>query len=362
MKEKENSKCPNCGDKLKYHPKENALMCESCGSIFEIESLGIGNLDDEEYDFEEMLMKLRESKLTKDIVVSLNCENCGASLRYNENTTSTVCPFCGSSHIIKTNNEEEIIPVSGIIPFGVEKKDCSALFHKWIKRKWFAPNKFKKSKFEISLYPIYLPFWTFDMECYTKYSARRGDYVDVPVIKVDSDGNRYTDTKRELEWSWRSGSVKNSFDDVMVLGRKNQKNSHYIRSVCNYNFNLMEKFNDKFLIGYYGENISLPLDEGFEIAKMQIKNKIEDTIEHDVGGDEVRIISMNTAYSDITFKQVIVPIYNGFYHYKGQKYSFVVNGQTAKFAGGSPVSTVKVTLFVIFIVALFLLPLLLFVL
>ena len=337
-----NSKCPNCGSNLEYDAKINRLKCVSCDSSFEVESLGTGKLDEEEQDYEAMLEKMKSTHLKKATVASLNCKNCGANLNHNENTTSTVCPFCGSSHIIETNLEEEIIPISGIVPFGINKTDCNSYFHNWIKGKFFAPNKFKNAKYEIDLYPVYLPFWTFDMECYTRYHAKRGDYEYRWVEKRDADGNVRREREREIRWSYRSGSCTNSFDDVMILGSENHNNRYYINKVSRFNFERMEKFNSQFLIGYPSEKISLPLEEGFKQAQAAVQPKIRQTIEWDVGGDECRILSCSTEYSDVTFKQVLVPIYNGIYSYNGKQYNFVVNGQTAKFAGGYPTSWVKI--------------------
>lgn len=350
MEENEiNSKCPNCGSQLSYDPKTQKLKCNSCSSLFDIKSLGKGNLDEEEFDYDEMLLELRKNKLEKKVVESLNCKNCGASLM-NEDSNSIVCPFCGSSHIIKENIEEEIIPISGIIPFCIDKDECNAEFHRWIKRKFFAPNKFKNAKYKLDLHPVYVPFWTFDMECRTKYSAKRGDHEYVTVRRLNSDGEWVTERERITNWSFRSGTCKNSFDDVMVLASKNQENLYYINEICDFIFNDMERFNPEFLIGYHGEKLSLSLDQGLENAKELIQPEIEATIEHDVGGDECHILSMDTIYSDITFKQVLAPIYNGVYSYNSKKYTFVVNGQTSSFAGSYPISGLKVFFFVTSIV------------
>ena len=346
-----NSKCPNCGSTLVYDPETRNLKCVSCSSVISIESLGRGKLDEEEQDYFAMVNELRETKLEKKMVSSLNCDNCGASLMHDGNTTSTVCPFCGSSHIIEKNVEEEVIPIAGVVPFNMDKKECNKHFHNWIKGKFFAPSAFKNSRFELDLYPIYLPFWTFDMECYTEYRAERGDYYYVTVEKEDINGNKRRERERRTRWSYRSGHCHNSFDDIMVLGSTNQRNYYYINRVAKYDFNNMEKFNPQFLIGYQGEKISLPLEEGFMQAKQSVKWKIENTIEHDVGGDEVRILHMHTMYDDVTFKQVLVPVYNGLYSYNGKQYHFVMNGQTGKFAGGAPVSAIKVTAFVLAILA-----------
>jgi hypothetical protein len=147
----------------------------------------------------------------------------------------------------------------------------------------------------------------------------------------------------------------------MILGSTNQINYRYINRVRNFNFEHMEKFNPQFLVGYHGEKISLPLDEGFKQAKQDVQWIIRNTIERDVGGDEVRIINMHTQYNDVTFKQVLVPIYNGLYTYKGKQYHFVMNGQTGQFSGGSPTSVAKVVGFIFMILAIVLVVVLFFV-
>ena len=202
MEEKEiDTQCPNCGSQLKYHTKRKNLKCVSCSSEFNIESFGKGKLDEEELDYNEMLEKLKNTKLEKSLVESLHCENCGAILNCDSTTTSTICPFCGSSHIIKKNLEEEVIPISGIIPFVINKRECQEQFHKWIKGKAFAPNHFKNSKFDLDLFPIYLPYWTFDMNCHTTYEAKRGDHYYVNVTKHDMHGNLVSERERRTRCS-----------------------------------------------------------------------------------------------------------------------------------------------------------------
>ena len=346
------SKCPNCGSHLEYDTETRKLKCVSCSSLFEIESLGRGDLDEEEQDYFAMVNELRQTKLKKEMVSSLNCKNCGAHLRHDQNTTSTVCPFCGSSHVIETNNEEEVIPIAGIVPFKLDINECNQKFHKWIKGKFFAPSAFKRAKFALDLYPIYFPYWTFDMECFTDYRAERGDYYYVTVEKRDINGEVKQERERRTRWSFRSGDCRNSFDDIMILGSTNQNNYYYINRVSKFDFTSMEKFNPQFLVGYQGEKISLPLEEGFNKAKQSVQWKIRNSIEFDVGGDEVRILHMHTVYEDVTFKQVLVPIYNGLYSYNGHQYRFVMNGQTGQFTGGAPTSAAKVVALVLSIIGI----------
>ena len=72
--EKINSKCPNCGSQLKYDVHSKNIICVSCDSEFDIESLGRGKLDEEEIDYETMLEEIRKNKFSKGMVSLLRCE------------------------------------------------------------------------------------------------------------------------------------------------------------------------------------------------------------------------------------------------------------------------------------------------
>ena len=54
----------------------------------------------------------------------------------------------------------------------------------------------------------------------------------------------------------------------------------------------------------------------------------------------------------MTFKQIMLPIYSGHFEYSSKKYNFIVNGQTGKIAGKCPISPLKVTLLVLFILTI----------
>ena len=93
------------------------------------------------------------------------------------------------------------------------------------------------------------------------------------------------------------------------------------------------------------------MDDGWEIAKTQIKNTLKTEIgqyerrkEH---ADTVEKVNFNTDFAKVTFKYVLAPIWIANYKFNGQVYNFVVNGQTGKIAGKSPISVPKVILTIV---------------
>ena len=93
------------------------------------------------------------------------------------------------------------------------------------------------------------------------------------------------------------------------------------------------------------------MDEGFEIAKGIADPEIRDLIRRDIGGDEQRIISINTQYNDITFKHLLLPVFVSAYKYKDKLYQFLVNGRTGEVQGQRPYSWIKIAGLVVLVAA-----------
>jgi hypothetical protein len=69
---------------------------------------------------------------------------------------------------------------------------------------------------------------------------------------------------------------------------------------------------------------------------------IEGDCRHDIGGDEQQVSSVDTTYSDIMFKLVLVPIWIAAYLYGGKTFQVLVNGRTGTVVGERPYSTLKI--------------------
>jgi hypothetical protein len=72
---------------------------------------------------------------------------------------------------------------------------------------------------------------------------------------------------------------------------------------------------------------------------------------HDVPGDTQRNLRVDNTFSAITFKHVLLPVWIAAYRYRDEVYRFLVNGQTGEVVGKAPWSWIKITLFVLTLVA-----------
>lgn len=85
---------------------------------------------------------------------------------------------------------------------------------------------------------------------------------------------------------------------------------------------------------------------------LNMRIAIESDIKRDIGGDEQQICSVATAYSAITFKQILLPVWLNSYRYRNQQYQVMINAKTGEVQGDSPISPVKVGIIVIVVIGI----------
>jgi hypothetical protein len=98
------------------------------------------------------------------------------------------------------------------------------------------------------------------------------------------------------------------------------------------------------------------LKDAWEKAKEFIKNRLRAAIESNIrsryNADHVRNFNGNTAYSNITYKYLMLPIWLSSFKYRDKTYQFVVNGQSGKVGGDYPVSGWRVALAILIAIAI----------
>ncbi|MBI9068659.1 MAG: hypothetical protein JEZ09_15285 [Salinivirgaceae bacterium] len=338
--------CTSCGADLKYKPGTQHLTCEYCAAENEIPQI---EGDIEELDFHEFLAKKSEAEetITESFV---KCENCGASSTMEPNITSALCPYCSTPLIVENAHDEKIIQPKSLLPFKLDKNAAKSEFKKWIKKLWFAPNNLKKAALNFDQFKgIYIPYWTFDTDTRTKYVGQRGEHYYVTESYTTTEDGKSVSKTRQVQktrWYSASGNVQKFFDDILTVASKSLPQK-YIYKLEPWDLENLVPFDKSYLSGFLTEKYQVELGEGFEIAKGIADPEIRSMVRRDIGGDEQRIISMNTSYNDITFKHLLLPVFVSAYKFKDKLYQFLVNGRTGEIQGQRPYSWIKITLTVV---------------
>jgi predicted RNA-binding Zn-ribbon protein involved in translation (DUF1610 family) len=346
------TKCKNCGALLKFAPGTTSLKCEYCGVQNEISSAS-DPVVIEEIDFEKFLSEQTDGAELQE-VNTVKCTSCGASTTLRPNVSSDNCPFCDTPLVISSGSATKLIKPKYLLPFKIDSKKAKDSFREWISGLWFAPNDLKNYADRTDkINGMYLPYWTYDSDTLSQYIGERGVYYfETVTYETTEDGETVTREREERRIMWypATGSVNNAFDDVLVLA-SNSLPDGYTRALEPWDLEHLSGFDEKFLSGFRTESYQLGIKDGFEKAKQVMDASIRQTVLTDIGGDEQRVISLQTNYSNITFKHILLPIWLSAYRYSDKVYHFMVNGRTGAVQGERPYSAVKIALAVIAAVA-----------
>ncbi|MDR0823856.1 MAG: hypothetical protein LBN74_02100 [Prevotella sp.] len=330
--------CQNCGAALKYKPGTTSLHCDYCGADTPIDAKVVDEV--QELDFEQYVQQQEELNTKATKVIS--CRKCGAESTFDESLKSVECPYCATPLIESDAYEERLIQPSYLLPFKVSDNEIYTHMSTWLSKRWFAPNKLKSKALQSNKRQgVYIPCWTYDARTETDYAGQRGDNY---TITVGTGKNRHTETR--TRWSYADGHISLFFDDVMVPASK-IITTRVMTEISNWDTMSMVEADNRFLSGFITEKYVINMQTGFASAKSKMESDIQYAIRQDIGGDKQRIDSAKTAFSDIKFKLILLPVYMSAYTYNNKLYHFFVNGRTGRVTGDRPYSVIKITLSVI---------------
>ena len=338
--------CPDCGADMVFDPRSGKLACPYCGAKEEIESS-----PDEivEQDFSEFLRPSAErlQPLAKE-AMQVTCDSCGATVTFVPPETATKCEFCAAKIVAQPRSADPLVAPEGVLPFSVENREAASSLRQWTKTRWFAPNRLKTMAEHDRVASIYIPYWTFDSDTDTDYTGMRGeDYQETETYR-DSQGNEQTRTVTRTNWYGAAGHVSRHFDDVPVPASTSVL-PRYLNSL-RWDFDKLASYDPAYLSGHRAQTYQVTLESGFEAFKSVAESVIRGDVNRDIGGDRQQIHSMETAYSNVTFKHVLVPVYAGAYKFNNKVFQVIVNGRTGEVYGERPYSALKIGCLVVTII------------
>lgn len=344
-KEKASLNCKGCGSVLLYVPGTHQLQCQYCRSINTIDTEPVGNI--KSYDIESFLLSLDEGAQTRE-AITVHCKKCGAETTLPPAVTSGTCPFCATPVIVGEDSIHKILQPHYILPFIVDKKEAIEHFRKWLKGLWFAPSGLSGNAGNATLGRLrgmYLPHWCYDTNTITEYSGERGDYYYETERYTENGEVKYRKVRR-TRWSYTSGTVFCTFNDVLVSASASIS-QNVSTTLEPWDLSLLVDYDERYYSGFHAETYQLDVVNAFDVAKQKMNPHIEKLICDDIGGDDQRIDETQTTYNDIALKYIMLPVWISAYQYKDKTYKFVVNACTGEVTGSRPYSWIKITLAVL---------------
>ena len=287
---------------------------------------------------------------------NFKCNSCNAMITAEPNITATVCPFCGSHHVLAQKESSRVIQPESVLPFVVDQKTAIDKFQTWLGRGWFRPNGVKRiaKDAEARLQGIYLPFWTFDAQTASRWQAEAGHYYYVSeryTVTVNGRQENRTRQVQKVRWEPASGTHDEFFDDVLVYATRSVQ-ENILHRIYPYDTSKLVPYRPQYLAGWRAEEYQIDLEEGWKAGQDIIRDRIRDACGRKVPGDTYRNLRVQSTFSDMTFKHTLLPVWIASYRYSNKVYNFMVNGQTGKVQGEAPISWWKVALTVLIVLML----------
>lgn len=336
-----------------YSPKTRGLKCIYCGATQELptERIKIHEFDYAQWAQTKMEFKAHGLMDQSTEAVQVRCAQCGATIQIDATKSTSICPYCGTPLMLDKSQVKRFWQPNYLLPFTIDKKQCSELFQKWLNGKWFLPSKYKNGNvMEEKFQGIYYPYWAYGAHTVTNYEGERG--TNRTVTRKNSKGETVRETV--TDWSRVSGTVMRDFKNILVPASKSLP-KEVIDDHKKWPVGEVVEYTTEYTAGFQTEVYTVDFTEGMVTAQNQMEEQIDSDIRKDIGGDKQRIDRKKVNYSDQVFKLLLLPMWVSAFVIKGKTYQFIINGRTGEIHGDYPLDKMKVALVVFVVVVIVLL-------
>jgi Zn finger protein HypA/HybF involved in hydrogenase expression len=329
-------KCRHCGGTISYSAAERQLTCPYCGGSQAIAAEEVG-LSAAEFEFTLETMERAQygwGEERRELV----CESCGAAVAVAPDVLTSACAFCGSNRVHARDVTGDLLRPTAVVPFVVDKDHLRARVAEWLGRGWMHPPELRSVRALQELAGVYIPFWTFDARIHADWRAEVGTER---VERYREDGEWKTRTV--IDWHWRSGRVHVPIDDHLVAAT-DRVSRVILGKVAPFDLGELVEYEAGYLAGWQAKAYDVQLQDGWKIAKEEMRDKTKRACYNDTGSSHVRNFRMTADFADERWRYILLPIYLASYPFDGRTFQVMVNGQTGKVAGQKPVAWPRIWL------------------
>ncbi len=329
-------KCRHCGGTISYSAAQRQLTCPYCGGAQEIAAEEVGQAAAEfEFTLETMARaQYGWGEERRELV----CESCGAVVAVAPDALTSTCAFCGSNRVHARDVTGDLLRPTALIPFVVDKERVRPLVAGWMGRGWMHPPELRSVQALRELTGVYLPFWTFDAHIAADWKAE----VGTARTKRYYENGKWK-TRTVIDWRWKSGRVRLPINDHLVAGTAHVSRV-ILGKVAPFNLDKLAEYNPGYLAGWQAKVYDVQLQDAWEIAKEEIRERAKRACYNDTGSSHVRNFRMTADFADEHWRHVLLPVYLASYPFEERTFQVMVNGQTGSVVGQKPVAWLKVWL------------------
>ena len=273
-----------------------------------------------------------------------------ATTTFDPGVSASRCAFCATPAVVEAPTMSDHVRPAGLLAFAVDRNSASQRFRSWVSGLWFRPNDLKTKSSVTAMQGVYVPFWTFDALTHNRWTAEAGYHYTVQVEAIEN-GKRVLRSETRTRWEPAAGFLEKLFDDLPVPASKGLP-AGLARGIEPFPTAGLVPYDPQYLSGFLAEEYAVDLPDAVTTAKERMTREVYAACGSQVPGDTHRNLQVSTAWSGLTCKNALLPVWISAYEYAGRPFRFLVNGVTGKVDGNAPFSAVKIALAVAAAIAL----------
>lgn len=334
--------CSGCGASVEYEPGTLNMKCPFCSKE---QPIPIPQRPIVEHAFNELdPVPHATAEGFGTAARFFKCDKCGATSALPGTQMTSKCAFCDSPIVVEVPPIPGMVAPESLVPFAIDKARGGTLFKDWISGLWFRPSDLKQRAMLSQINGAYAPHFTFDSNAYSRWTGYAGHYYYVTesyTAVVNGKSVRQTRQVQKIRWEYRSGTHGAFYDDELVVASTGIVKER-IGRIYPYNLAGLVPYSPEFLAGFGAEAYSVDPRACWDVARGRMQESERKSCSALLDGDTQRDLVVQSEFSDIKWKHLLLPLYIASYRYGDKVFAFMVNGQTGKIDGDAPYSWAKI--------------------
>ncbi|PWB75350.1 MAG: hypothetical protein C3F15_06420 [Holophagae bacterium] len=251
------------------------------------------------------------------------------------------CPYCDSPSVVDRPATTDRPRPQFAIGFTVDRARTAESIRSWLRGRWLAPSGLRRAAAE-RVQGIYLPAYLYSAAVEIEYSAKIGEAYERPQVDLSSKRLRRV---REIEYRDLAGRHASYVSDTVVTASRGLPNAE-LEAIEPFDLAALVEYTPALLSGWIAEEPSLTREDCLQLAREEVRRRAVGTIEGFLPGDTHQSTSCHTSLRDESADLILLPVWVVAlrYHPRRPLVRFVVNGQTGKAWGATPLSWPKLAL------------------
>jgi len=334
MAELQEYKCPCCGGAIAFDSTLQKMKCPYCDTEYEMETLVAYDEELKNEPAVNMNWKAESDNWQEGETEGLYtyvCRSCGGEIVGDETIAAMSYPYCDNPVVMMGQLSGTLKP-DLVIPFKFDKKAAKEALQKHYGGKKLLPKVFGDQNHIDEVKGVYVPVWLFDADADAKvrYKASK--------IRNWSDSH-YDYTETTFYSVTRGGSL--GFTQVPVDGSTKMDDT-LMESIEPFRMEEAVDFQTAYLAGYLADKYDVDAETSIQRANERIKKSTEEAFADTVQGYTTvtaEATSINLRKGKVRY--ALLPVWLLNTTWKGENYTFAMNGQTGKFVGDLPMDKGK---------------------